>query len=288
MPYAPGGGADVAGRTIANQLQAILGQPFIVENRGGANGNIGAEFVAKSPADGHTLLVASSPVVTSPFLFNNLRFDGRKDFSPVARIGSSPLVLVVPAASPMVRLKDFKDATKLPKEGLSYGSAGNGSSGHLAGLLFTKEASVDALHVPYKGGAPALTDLIGGRLSFMLLNVVEVLPHVKAGTLRAIAVASAERSPLFPSVPTTAEEGLPAVDVAVWWNLVAPAGTPASAIQRLNAAANKGLENAAIRSQFEGQGTVISIATPEQTALHMKSETEKWGKLITTTGVRGE
>ena len=208
VPYAAGGAVDIVARTIGQPLSDALKQPVIVDNRPGASANIGMELVAKAAPDGYTLLMASNGIATNMALFPQLAFDGRRDFAPIAKIGYAPLVIVVPAASPAKSLKDLIAMAKAEPGKLTYASAGNGSSGHLAGELLKSAAKIDVLHVPYKGGAPAITDLLGERISFMPINPVEVIAHIRAGKLRALAVASDKRFPLLPDVPTVAEAGL--------------------------------------------------------------------------------
>src|SRR5438094_1308269 len=222
VPYAAGGAVDIIARTIGQPLAEALKQAVIVDNRPGASANIGMETVAKAAPDGYTLLMASNGIATNMALFPNLTFDGRRDFAPIAKIGYAPLVIVVPASSPAKSLKDLIAMAKAKPGDLTYASAGNGSSGHLAGELLKSTAKIDVLHVPYKGGAPAITDLLGERITFMPINPVEVIAHIRAGKLRALAVASGKRVPLLPGVPTVAEAGLPGYEPSVCWGLVAP------------------------------------------------------------------
>src|SRR5258706_8873939 len=238
VPYAAGGAVDIVARTIGQPLAEALKQPVIVDNRPGASANIGMEMVAKATPDGYTLLMASNGIATNMALFANLAFDGRRDFTPIAKIGYAPLVIVVPAASPLKSLKDLIAMAKAEPGKLTYASAGNGSSGHLAGELLKSTAKLDILHVPYKGGAPAITDLLGERISFMPINPVEVIAHIRAGNLRVLAVASDKRLASLPDVPTVAEAGLPGYDASVWWGLAAPAKTPPDIIRQLNAETN--------------------------------------------------
>jgi len=280
VPYAAGGAVDIVTRTIGQPLAEALKQPVIVDNRPGASANIGMEAVAKAAPDGYTLLMASNGIATNMALFPNLPFDGRRDFAPIAKIGYAPLVIVVPASSPVKTLKDLIAMAKAEPGKLTYASAGNGSSGHLAGELLKSTAKVDVLHVPYKGGAPAITDLLGERITFMPINPVEVIAHIRAGKLRALAVASDKRFPLLPDVPTTAEAGLPGYDASVWWGLVAPAKTPPEIVRQLNAETNKALANPAIGSKLSELGVVVTPGTPDQFATFVKSQTELWSGVI--------
>ena len=217
VPFAAGGAVDTVGRVVGERLSTQMGQPVIVDNRPGANANIGTENVARSAPDGYSLLVAANGVVTNNTLYPKLSFNGLRDFVAVARLGYAPLVLVVPASAPYKTVPELLAAARAKPGDMSYGSAGNGSSGHLAGALLASVGKFDALHVAYKGGSPALVDLIAGRTSFMLLNPLEVLPHIQSGRLRALAVSGAQRAPMLPNVPTMAEAGLPNFDASVWW-----------------------------------------------------------------------
>jgi tripartite-type tricarboxylate transporter receptor subunit TctC len=286
VPYAPGGAVDIVARTVGQPLSEALKQPVIVDNRPGASANIGMELAAKAAPDGYTLLMASNGIATNMALFTNLSFDGRRDFAPVARIGYAPLVIVVPAASPYKSLKDLIAAAKADPGKLTYGSAGNGSSGHLAGELLKSTAKIDALHVPYKGGAPAITDLLGERISFMPINPVEVIAHIRGGKLRALAVASDKRLALLPDVPTAKEAGLPDYDASVWWGLVAPAKTPPEIVRTLNTETNKALANPAVASKLAELGVVITPGSPEQFGAFIKSQTDLWSGVVKSAGIK--
>ena len=251
VPYAAGGAVDIVARTIGQPLSEALKQPVIVDNRPGASANIGMELVAKAAPDGYTLLMASNGIATNMALFPHLAFDAGRDFAPIATIGYAPLVIVVPASSPAKSLKDLLAMAKAEPGKLTYASAGNGSSGHLAGELLKSMAKVDVLHVPYKGGAPAITDLLGERITFMPINPVEVIAHIRGGKLRALAVASDKRFALLPDVPTVAEAGLPGYEASVWWGLVAPAKTPAEVVRQLNAETNKAADQSRDREQAQ-------------------------------------
>ncbi len=280
VPYAAGGAVDIVARTIGTPLAEALGQPVIVDNRPGASANIGMEIAAKSPPDGYVLLMASNGIATNMALFPHLAFDGRRDFAPIAKIGYAPLVIVVPVSSPAKSLKDLIAMAKAEPGSLTYASAGNGSSGHLAGELLKATAKIDVLHVPYKGGAPAITDLLGERISFMPINPVEVIAHIRGGRLRALAVASDRRLPLLPDVPTVAEAGLTGYEASVWWGLVAPANTSPEIVRTLNAETNKALANPAIANKLGDLGVVVTPGTPEQFGAFIKSQTELWSELI--------
>jgi tripartite-type tricarboxylate transporter receptor subunit TctC len=286
VPYAAGGAVDIVARTIGQPLSEALKQPVIVDNRPGASANIGMELVAKAAPDGYTLLMASNGIATNMALFPQLAFDGRRDFVPIAKIGYAPLVFVVPASSPAKSLKDLIAMAKADPGKLTYASAGNGSSGHLAGELLKSTAKIDALHVPYKGGAPAITDLLGERISFMPINPVEVMAHIRAGRLRALAVASDKRFPSLPDVPTVVEAGLAGYEASVWWGLVAPAKTPPEIVRQLNAETNKALANPAIANKLGELGVVVTPGTPEQYAAFIKSQTELWSGVVKSAGIK--
>ena len=286
VPYAAGGAVDIVARIVGQALAEQLKQPVIVDNRPGASANIGMEAVAKAPADGYTLLMASNGLTTNMALFPDLPFDGHRDFAPIARIGYAPLVIVVPARSPAKSLKDLIAMAKAKPGDLAYGSAGNGSSGHLAGELLKSSAGIDVLHVPYKGGAPAVTDLLGERLSFMPINPVEVISHVQAGRLRVLAVGSDKRVPLLPDAPTVIEAGVPGFEATVWWGLVAPAKTPADIVARLNAETNKVLHDAGITRKLADLGVVTTPGSPEDFAGFIGKQTELWSAVIKRAGIR--
>jgi tripartite-type tricarboxylate transporter receptor subunit TctC len=280
VPYAAGGAVDVVSRSVGQPLSEALKQPVIVDNRPGASANIGMEAVAKAAPDGYTLLMASNGIATNMALFPNLPFDGRRDFAPIAKIGYAPLVIVVPASSPAKSLKDLIAMAKADPGKLTYASAGNGSSGHLAGELLKSTAKIDVLHVPYKGGAPAITDLLGERITFMPINPVEVIANIRAGRLRALAIASDKRFPLLPDVPTVAEAGLPGYEVSVWWGLVAPAKTPPEIVRALNVETNKALGSPALTSKLSELGVVVTPGTPDAFSAFIKAQTELWSGVI--------
>jgi tripartite-type tricarboxylate transporter receptor subunit TctC len=286
VPYAAGGAVDIVARTIGQPLSEAMNQPVIVDNRPGASANIGMELAAKAAPDGYTLLMASNGIATNMALFPHLAFDAGRDFAPIAKIGYAPLVIVVPAASPAKSLKDLIAMAKAEPGKLTYASAGNGSSGHLAGELLKSMAKVDVLHVPYKGGAPAITDLLGERISFMPINPVEVMAHVRAGRLRALAVASDKRFALLPDVPTVAEAGLPGYEASVWWGLVAPANTSPEIVRQLNAETNKVLATPAIANKLGELGVAVTPGTPDQFAAFIKSQAELWSGVVKAAGIR--
>lgn len=288
VPFAAGGAVDTVGRVVGERLSTQMGQPVIVDNRPGANANIGTENVARSAPDGYSLLVAANGVVTNNTLYPKLSFNGLRDFVAVARLGYAPLVLVVPASAPYKTVPELLAAARAKPGDMSYGSAGNGSSGHLAGALLASVGKFDALHVAYKGGSPALVDLIAGRTSFMLLNPLEVLPHIQSGRLRALAVGGAQRAPMLPNVPTMAEAGLPNFDASVWWTLLAPAGTAPEVVAKLNAETRKALADAGTREKLGALGAVITPSSPQEAAAFLKSESAKWEQVIRAADIKAD
>ena len=288
VPFAAGGAVDTVGRVVGERLSTQMGQPVIVDNRPGANANIGTENVARSAPDGYSLLVAANGVVTNNTLYPKLSFNGLRDFVAVARLGYAPLVLVVPASAPYKSVPELLAAARAKPGDMSYGSAGNGSSGHLAGALLASVGKFDALHVAYKGGSPALGDLIAGRTSFMLLNPLEVLPHIQSGRLRALAVSGAQRAPMLPNVPTMAEAGLPNFDASVWWTLLAPAGTAPEVVAKLNAETRKALADAGTREKLGALGAVITPSSPQEAAAFLKSESAKWEQVIRAADIKAD
>ncbi|MDF3839267.1 tripartite tricarboxylate transporter substrate binding protein [Cupriavidus basilensis] len=288
VPYAAGGGVDIVARSVGQKMSVLLRQPIIVDNRPGASTNIGMEAVAKAAPDGYTIMMASNSLATNAALFARLPFDPARDFTPVARVGQASLVLVVPAKSSVTSLKGLISQAQAQPGKLSYASAGNGSSGHLAGELFKEAAHIDVLHVPYKGGAPAITDLLGERISFMPINPLEVVMHIRAGSLRAIAVASDQRTPLLPDVPTSREQGLPGFTASVWWGLIAPAKTPPAVVQQLNAAANAALADPDVRKQLAQLGVTILPGTPEAFGQFVRNETATWNGVIRKAGITAD
>ncbi len=288
VPFTPGGAVDTVGRTLGERLSAQMGQPVIVDNKAGASANIGADYVAKAAPDGYTLLVGANGLATNPSLFAKLSFDPQRDLTPVALLGNPVLVLVTAADSPLKSVQQLIATGRADPKALTYASAGNGSSGHLAGALLVSVGKFEALHVPYKGGGPALIDLIAGRVSYMLLNPLEVLPQVRSGKLRALAVSSAKRSPLLPEVPTMAEAGLPGFEAGVWWALMAPAGTPKDIVAKLNAETLKALADPTAKSRLEALGAAVTPSSPEQLGAFLHGETAKWAQVIKAANIQAE
>ena len=288
VPYAAGGGVDIVTRTLARKLTELFNQSFVVDNRPGASTNIGSEAVARSAPDGYTLLMASPANAVNVSLFGKLSYDTLRDFAPVALIGYGPLVLVVHPSVPVNSVKGLLALCKSKPGQLSYASGGNGSSQHLAGEMLRITAKVDIIHVPYKGAAPALVDLIGGQIAFMFNNTLEVLPYIKAAKLRALAVASAKRAAVLPEVATFAESGLPGFEATVWWGVLAPAATPREVVTRLNVEIVRALRSPDVKDRFAGLGAETVGSTPEQFGEFLKAETAKWANVIRTSGIRAD
>jgi tripartite-type tricarboxylate transporter receptor subunit TctC len=288
VPFAAGGAVDVVARAVGQRMSEQMASPVIIENKPGASANLGAELVAKAQPDGYTVLMGANGLATNMTLFRNLGFDTAKDFAPIARIGYAPLVLVVEASSPAKSLKDLIALAKAQPGSLTYGSAGNGQSGHLASELLKLTTKIDVVHVPYKGGSPALTDLMGGRLSFMIINPIEVVSNIKSGRLRALAVANPKRIAMLPDVPTFTEAGVPDYDASVWWGLVAPAKTPKDIVAKLSSEAQKALEDEGVKEKLSNLGAVIDPAGPEQFGKFLKEEIDKWAHVIKTSGIHAD
>ncbi len=288
VPFPPGGAVDAIARGIGQRISEQTAQSVIIDNRPGGSANLGTELVAHALADGYTLLMGANGLATNMTLFPQLSFDALRDFAPIARIGEAPVVLVVPVESHLRTLAELISVARAKPGQLSYGSAGNGSSNHLAGEMLKSAAQIDVLHVPYKGGAPALTDLIGGRISFMLLNTVEVLPQLRSGRVRALATGSRQRLTLLPDTPTLAEAGLTGFEASVWWGLLAPAQTPRDIVHRLNSEVQIGLASPVLRRQLNEMGVVATPGTEVDFTLFLRSEVERWGRLIRAGGLQAD
>jgi tripartite-type tricarboxylate transporter receptor subunit TctC len=287
VPFPPGGSLDIAGRLIAQKLSEAWGQSVVVENKPGAGGNIGADFVAKSPADGYTILLgALSTHAVNPSLYKTMPYDAAKDFAPITLIAVTPNVLVVNASSPVNNVKEFIAYAKANPGKLSFGSGSNGSAGHLAGELFKVETGTDAVHIPFKGGAPATQALLAGDTQFMFDNLANAMAQVKAGKLKALAVTTAKRSPLVPDLPTMAEAGLPGFDISTWYGFFAPAGTPPAIVAKWNADVTKILNSPDVRAKIVADGAEPSPNTPEQFAQMIAAELAKYAKIVKASGAK--
>src|SRR5258707_3515517 len=282
VPYVAGGNADIWARTLAQKLSENLKQAFVVENKPGANGGIGTDFVAKSAPDGHTLLaVASGPIVVNPVLYAKLPYDPVRDFAPVAQCTVYQYVLVTLAGWSIRSIADLIDAARARPGAVSYGSTGIGGGNHLAGELFALATGTQLTHVPYKGSAPALADLLGGQLTFMFDTVITSVRQIRAGKLRAFAVSSGKRASSLPEVPTMQEAGIRNFDISQWQGVLAPAGTPKTIVDRLNAELVKAMRSADVRERIVTQGgNEIVTGTPEDFAALIKSDLQMYAKLI--------
>jgi tripartite-type tricarboxylate transporter receptor subunit TctC len=288
VPYPPGGFNDTLGRTLAAKFTEAWGQPAVVENKPGANTVIGVDYVAKSVPDGYTLLIVAFPFAVTPSLLRNMPYDTVRDFAPVILAATSPNALVVNPTLPVKSVGELIALAKAKPGSLSYASTGNGSSNHISMELFKSLAGVDIVHIPYKGSGPAVTDLLGGQVHLMFDNAPNVMPQVKAGKLRALGMSGAKRSSIAPDIPTIAESGVPGYEVAVWFGLVAPAGTPRDIVMKLNGEVLKILAMADVRERFQSQGVEPVGSTPEQFGEHIKSQMAKWGKVVRDAGVKAE
>ena len=284
VPLSPGGFADVPGRMFASRLAASLGHNVFVENRPGAGGTIGADFVAKSAPDGYTLLFTGTPHVVSSWIYKKLPFDPMKDFEPVALVASGPYVLVVNPQLQVSSVRELIAAAKAQPGKIDYASSGNGSAQHLVSALFASMAGIELNHVPYKGSGPAMQDLISGQVKLSFAGIPNVLPQVKAGRLRAIAVSTAKRSPDLAEVPTAAEAGVPGYEATLWLNLAAPLGTPTAIVQRLQSETQKALQEPELQQSFRSAGVEATFLGPQELSAFMRSEYEKWGRVVKETG----
>ena len=286
--YAAGGATDVIARMIAIKLGEQLGQPVVVDNRSGANSNVSAEIVARSPADGYTLYVYTIANTINASLYDKLGYDPLKDFEPIGLIAKIPNILVINEKLPIKSVADFVQFAKESPGGITFASSGSGSSIHLSGEMFKMVAKLNMLHVPYRGSAPAMNDLLGGQVQSMFDNTPSALPHVRGGRLRAIAITSAQRSPLLPDVPTLAESGFPGFEVQSWFGLAAPAGTPRPVVDRLNAELGKVLTNPDVRQRLLNLAATPAPGTPEQMRSFATAEVKRWYDVVKLSGAKAE
>jgi tripartite-type tricarboxylate transporter receptor subunit TctC len=287
VPYTPGGVTDLLARAVAKALSERVKQSVIVDNRAGAGGNIGAEVVAKSPADGYTLLMGSAATqAINASLYKRLPYDHIKDFAPITLVAEVPNILVVNPLIPARNVSELIAYGKANPDKLSFGSSGTGGTIHLSGELFKSMAGVKMLHVPYKGSAPAVSDLLAGQINLMFDS--SVAPYVKSGKLRALAVTSAKRSPVLPDVPTMAQAGLPGYEATAWFGILAPAGTPLSIVDKLNKNLVAILRDAEMRKWMQSQGADAIGDTPSEFAAYIKTETAKWARVVKEAGVSAD
>jgi tripartite-type tricarboxylate transporter receptor subunit TctC len=285
VPWPPGGPSDIAARPVAKRLTETLGHPFVVDNRGGAGGNIGSAMVARAPADGKTLLITSSaPIVINPGLYKKMTFDPAKDLVPITNLLRVPLVLVANPSVPANNLKELVAYIQSKKGDFSYASAGSGTPQHMTGELFKSVAHLDMTHVPYKGSAPAISDLLGGHVPVMFDSMIAIMPHIKSGKVKVIAVSGAERSKLLPNVPTFAESGYPGLVSYAWYGFFAPAGTPKPIINKLNAETLKIMKEPEFQRILADTGSDFVGDTPEHFAEFVKAESQKWSRVVKESG----
>jgi tripartite-type tricarboxylate transporter receptor subunit TctC len=285
-PFPAGGGTDSAARIIAARLSELLGQQVVVDNRPGAGSNIGAEAAARSAPDGYTLLLGAPALAINRFLYASLNYDSVTDLAPVSLLCRFPIILAVPASSPLTSVRSFIDYAKANPGRVTYSSPGIGTSPHLTGELFMRKAGIELVHVPYRGaGAGAITDAIAGRVDATFNTTGSVLQTVRSGQLRGLAVTTAQRFPTAPELPTIAESGIPGFDVSSWYALLVPAKTPPDIIAKLNAATVTALAEPAVRTRFETLGAIVESSTPQGLGALLRFEIEKWGPIIKAAGI---
>ena len=288
VPYAAGGNME-HWRPTLSKVGQLLGQNFFVDYRPGAGGNIGSDIVAKSPGDGYTLLIGTIGThAINVSAYAKMPYDAIKDFTPIVSLATMSNVAIVNPATPVNNIREFIDHARANPGKLNFGSPGNGSSAHLTGEMFSQVNGLTLQHVPYKGSAPAMMDLMAGRIDIMFDNIPLPLPHIKAGKLRALAVTAAQRSAVLPDMPTLAEAGVKGFDVSSWYGIYAPAGLPRELVQRLNAAFNEALRTPEIRDQLSAQGWAVTGGTPEQFGAFARAEQERWATVVKTANVRVE
>jgi len=288
VPFAPGGGADIIARILGQKMTDRWGQQVVVDNRAGASGNIGAEIVAKAAPDGHTLLMASSALAINPSVYRSVPYDPIKDFAPITQPALLPNILVVHPSVPVKTVRDLVALAKSKPGHIIYASAGAGTGTHLAAEMFKLMAGVDMVHVPYKGGGAVISDLLGGQVALTFATLPSVMPYVKAGRLRALAMTTTKRWPGLPAVPTIAESGFPSFEISTWIGLLAPAGTPKDAVGKLYGEVTRILKLPDVRERFDSLGMEPVGDTPEQFAAYIRSELAKYAKVVKQSGARVE
>jgi tripartite-type tricarboxylate transporter receptor subunit TctC len=288
VSFPPGAGVDIVARTITPRLSETFGQQFVVDNRAGAAGNLGAEVAARAAPDGYTLLFTPASVAVSQALYEKLGYDLVKDLEPVSMVAAAPFVLVVHPSLPVKTARELIAMAKARPGQLLYASTGNGSSPHLATELFKLQAKIDITHIPYKGTPSAVTDLISGQVSMMFANTLSVLPFVNAGRLRALAISSARRSAAAPALPTIAESGMPGYESSTWFGVMIPSGAPREIVTRLNTELRKIVQTKAVSEQLVGQGADALGTSAEEFAARIKSDIAKWAATIKAAGVRAD
>ena len=286
IAFPPGGPTDIVSRIIPTELSRLLGQQVVVENRPGAGGNLGAEQVARSPADGYTIFYNTSAITIAPALYSKLNYDPQKDFAAVGLAATVPLVLVINPQVPAKNLREFVEWAKTRKGQVNYGSSGSGTITHLAAAQLAKDAGFSATHVPYKGSAPGMLDLASGQVQFMVDTINSTLPMIRDGRLRALAVATSKRSSVLPELPTIAESLIPGFEMSAWQGIVVPNGTPEAIISRLNAALQKVLASPEVRNKLLATGTEILGGNPEQYNQYIQAELKRFAQLAREAGAR--
>jgi tripartite-type tricarboxylate transporter receptor subunit TctC len=286
VPFAAGGTTSILGRAMADKLAPLLGQPVVVDNRPGAGGNVGMDAVAKSEPDGYTLLMGPIGLAINPALYNKMSFDPIRDLAPIGLYAGVPNLLVVHPSVPAQSLKELIALFKANPGKYNYASNGNGTSSHLAAEMLKSSAGVDIVHIPYKGGAPAMADLLAGQVTMLFDQMPAVLPQVKGGKVRALGVSSAQRSAAAPEVPSLAEAGLPGFDMTVWFGLLAPARTPPAVLQRVNAEMGKVLQDPEFRTFLAGLGVSPLGGSPDAFASFIQAETQRWAQVVKASGAR--
>jgi tripartite-type tricarboxylate transporter receptor subunit TctC len=288
LPFPPGGGTDILGRLIAERLTVNLGQPVVTENRGGAGGNVGAEAAAKSAPDGYTIVLVAPSLAISPSLYSKLNYDPVRDFAPVSLVATVPNVMITNPSVPAATLKEFIALAKSKPGEMNFGSGGSGTSNHLAGELFNIVAGVKLVHVPYKGVNLAMNDVLSGRVQLVFIGIPAAAPHIKAGKLRALALASTQRSAVLPDVPTADEAGLPKFEVTTWYGILTPAGTPKVIVARLNSELVKIMHGPELKERLEALATDPVTSTPEEFAGLIRREIAKWGEVVREAGLKAD
>ncbi|MFM9969746.1 MAG: tripartite tricarboxylate transporter substrate binding protein [Burkholderiales bacterium] len=288
IPFPPGGSNDVVGRMFGQQLGDRLGQSVVIENRGGAGGTIGTDAAAKSAADGYTLLLVSIAYSFSPAMYKSLPYDPAKAFTPVAPIGAGPAVLVVHPGVPIKTAKELVSFAQAKPGALRIASAGIGSFQHLAGELFRLQGKAEMLHIPYKGGGPAMTDVLGGHAEVMMGSLIQTIQHIRTGKLRALGVTGVKRNPALPEIPTIAEAALPEYDATNWWGVVAPSGTPQAIISKLHGEITAIVSSAETKKRLESEGAEALLMSSADFGRFIQAETAKWSRVVVEAGMKGE
>jgi tripartite-type tricarboxylate transporter receptor subunit TctC len=288
VPFPPGGSADPVARVLATRLSEMWGQQVVAENKGGAGGNIAAQAVAQSTPDGYTLFLGSAFLAINPFLYATMSYDPIDDLAPITLVCDFANVMVVPNSSRARSVSDFIEYAKANRGKVTFGSSGTGAAPHMSGELFRRMANIEMTHVPYRGGGPALNDLIPGRLDVMFATIPSALPHVQSGTLRGLGVTSAERSPFAPELPTIAEAGVPGYEMSSWYALFAPAKTPADIVSKIREDAHAALAYPPMKQRFADIGATVATSTLAEVTTLIKSEMAKWGPIIKAASIKAE